>query len=584
MKKKLRAAICMAVLGLSFYAGTASTQAESGFDIETNDIYLTLANHSDQHIPVQFAAQSNQGWVLLNTQGQPLNDTIYKDISLLLKIEKMDGDPKSATYQTHLYNEVKYMIEEGLVPVKESRGIGFVNSDGQVIVPSIADRRTWWHDNRVNIDTGNMYISYDKEGHELGRVDKKVYHGFTLEDRFDVPLKPNQSFKGVDPANRVHFAEKQKHGLMNMDGSLIFTPQYKDIVFVNKNSYWVKKDKEYALVDLNGKEISPNHYTFVSKYTDGRAAVQGKHSHQRYAYIDEKGNLLTKYDYISVQAYSEGLAAATLAHERGNTKSVYLDRNGQEVFGMPHKDILPFKNGLGGFKREVKSGFLGSLMQIGLSLAFGGMAQLGPDHHETKIGVYDRTGKEILDGKDDAVIFIPSKSPQYFIRYRDNKAYLTNLQGEDIFEALNITAFANKKGFLFTTDQNKMGAYLIDEHRITIPARYPKLEDIYSDRFIYYEDDNHLGIMDQYGKRLTPAIYKKIGRYSIGYVVAQDQQKHFVVLDLEGQIVSTLPADVEDTGLVYDGTLPVRVKGKWGLMDIHGNYLTKPIYKQLNFV
>ena len=210
--------------------------------------------------------------------------------------------------------------------------------------------------------------------------------------------KINYRIEEVNKYNYAKLYENEKYGVIDLEGNVIISPEYKDIVIINpekdificyqddnstkilnskeeelfggyeniqpiklknvasilcyeKNVLTYQKNGLYGLVDVSGKKITKNIYDSIEnlKGTEGKLLVS---KNGKYGVININGKRLvdTKYDNIKTdEYYTENEKYLKAGFIVSNTtddgfKIGYIDYTGKEILDAKYNDIIRITN------------------------------------------------------------------------------------------------------------------------------------------------------------------------------------------------------------------------------------------------
>ena len=226
-------------------------------------------------------------------------------------------------FKTIKYDYVQSYFQGNLCLVKNDNKCGFINFEGDEILPSKY--------NDIEFVTGNLY----KDKHIS---DIKVYG--TLDSLLNVKLDDKYGFltydgKEIIPCKYdtlVFFTYKgdlikakldNKYGLFTYDGKEILPCKYDDLEVFGSDLLRVRLDNKYGLYTYDGKEIIPCKYDYLTGLKDGLLIVILDNKYGLITY-DEKKIIPCKYDYL------ENFTCGSL-RVRLNNKYGLITYDGKEI-------------------------------------------------------------------------------------------------------------------------------------------------------------------------------------------------------------------------------------------------------------
>ena len=199
-------------------------------------------------------------------------------------------------------------IFNGLVKVKLDGKYGFINEDGEEIIPC-------------------KYEDADAFSDGLARVQSAEGWGFVNENGEEIiPCK----YKVAVPDFSEGLARvktKEGWGFVNKNGEEIIPCKYKEAYGFSEGLAGVKTEKGWGFINKDGEEIIPCKYKEVSLFTmpDGLALVRSK---EGYGFINKDGEEIIPCKY---KDYNILWSGPNLAEVKLNGEWITIDKTGKQV-------------------------------------------------------------------------------------------------------------------------------------------------------------------------------------------------------------------------------------------------------------
>ena len=223
-----------------------------------------------------------------------------------------------------------------LAYVKKDDKYGFINANGNLVVPLIYDRASYFQD-------GLAYVKIYNEW--KGMIDTKGNRIFTSkynDSHFEVPNYTG-GLLNVE-------LEWEKYGYVDLSGNQV-SALYDFTGHFNDGLAMVKNGNKYGFVNIKGELAIPCIYDHALSFSEGLAAVG---NNGKYGFINTKGHLVIPYIYDHVYCYfSNGIVAVKQKDKFG-----YIDRQGKQIIPFKYDYASPFKNGLADVKINGKYGYI----------------------------------------------------------------------------------------------------------------------------------------------------------------------------------------------------------------------------------
>ena len=351
---------------------------------------------------------------------------------------------------------------------------------------------------------------------KFGPSAKQEWEGFIRLIRRELE---SRAMAALFPAS-VKTAEGVKWGYIDGSGRFVIQPHYEYAEDFQQNGLAiVQMNNRSGLINKLGSFVVSPVYQSIAPFSEGRAAVIDDRG---FRVIDEKGRILTPQAYSYIGTYKEGRALFNKTDAQGRSAYGYLDRDGREAIGAQYLAATDFQDGKAVVQvREGEYALIDTSGRILQTYPYASVGPLGDG-----LLAFARTAdgpKGYLDESGRVVI-----EPQYSVAlpFEDGRAIVN----------ASVDFTQNQYGLI-----DKTGAYLI-------PPEYNDLELLGEGRVALGKaiDPNrpYLGstyaIADADGPILTDFLYENVGRYKEGVASVSDGRSTFFI-DRRGQRVSNLP-------------------------------------------
>ncbi|MDY6085120.1 MAG: WG repeat-containing protein [Dialister sp.] len=567
-----------------------------------------MAHADNSALPFAAAAKSGGKWGVINRTGKVVIPIMYDKVALSLADEKhraadLEGDGRKNFIEVSqgslrgFYNrEGKQIVplsyksrsvwNEGYLAVQgENKKIGFYKNDGTKIAPFVYDEVSDFENGHAIVKSGSRYGYINGSGKEIAPVYKEARY-------FEYGAAPV-----LDEA-------KNLWGVINEKGKYIAQPSYKAtgpsysdglLAVQNKNTLW-------GFIDTEGNEVvKPIYKAVIPRFSEGYTAVQEENN--LWGFIDAKGNRTADAKYKAVYTpFSEGLAGVKTTDGNG-----YVTPDGTLAFMADYDKLYPFDDGLA----EVREGVSRDMVRkrglpISIGIGWGWGHWFYPHHHhfglgigfpvwgwdpwyddyyyermpvvEAKRGYIDHDGKVIASTSNDVVYPMTDKG----VLVKNDKLYgWISRDGKYTVHVIykNLIPLTEENVLLAQKDDQLWGLIAMDDGKELTSFSFDELQDAKSG-FIAYKEGKKWGLMDTGGKRLTKAMYNKIGKGSDGRIPAKGDDG-WIYLDENGREAFRLTGKVQDMKPFLHGLGAVKINGKWGLVTPDGTFAVTPAYDDL---
>lgn len=421
-------------------------------------------------------------------------------------------------------------LNRALAIVQTKEGYGLLDSNGEYVV-----------------QPAYKTVNSAKRGHELvfSNPKEKTAVGVKL----DAPMIKRQGY-----ASDLYFPFKdestKRYGFKNVSDQVVIAPKYKDVVAsFSEDRAFVKTEKGQIVgIDGTGSELFTVAADYVSPYNDGLAQIERQAS---------GFNLFGGFG---------GLAIGGIFGGHGSGIGIGIGTGHGGYFGWGDYD----------------DGFYG----------FGGVA-VAKD--KVKRGYIDRDGRIVVDSKLD---YVYPMMPFGTIIENDNQLAVVDKKGNFLipfgdyaFESINTAdsyiALKNKN-----TEKRGVLNYLTNKN--VLPFIYDGI-DFMNDSYIVATaaDGKHVYKMEptrtevfRLSKGAKHTFYGAEGfAWVTGDTLLGDGFKGYKIIDKEGKVVfEAKNIKIQAVSNFADEFSAVKVGGKWGIMNVAGQWLVEPTYKDINFV
>jgi hypothetical protein len=207
-------------------------------------------------------------------------------------------------------------FSEGLMPLRDSLGWGFVDKNFRWVIPPRYDRAEQFSDGLAPVQMAGKWGYIDKTGNQI------------------VPPRYDLAWQFSDGLGRIRIDHPTGEKAMTMEGP---RPVYR---------------RQFGFVDTGGKEVIPPQFESATDFQQGRAFAMPPGS-KRLAIIDRRGNILHPPEYEQTREFHEGLAAACVGGRWG-----YVDLAGSWAIAPRFNGADDFWHGLARVAREDGYGYV----------------------------------------------------------------------------------------------------------------------------------------------------------------------------------------------------------------------------------
>ena len=413
--------------------------------------------------------------------------------------------------------------------------------------------------------------------------------------------------------------EKGKWGIVGTNGQVVLAPAYKSLdasskkdgtFFVEEGKNKISHIKGDGTVLESGKEAQEALYsslneknTAVKELNDFDPKTVGQsYPSDSYVAFTEKGKLGFKdaTGNVVIQPQFKALSdvetkfSEDRAFVKANGKAVAIDGKGTVLFNAPSNEVYPYKNGLAEFRRKVSHFGLGGILGlVGMGYFYNhggvyldGLGGLVDDG--MKRGYIDRNGTVVIDSKNDYVY--PMEEHGTLVR-NEGKLGFMNRQGQYVIQPGNYEAGTIDVNNVLLTlknkDTNKYGIFDMETGKQEVPFKYDSIEFVGEHEMSVTNDTNRYVVDMATGRVIYKGDKSMNVKTFLGdtYTWVYNKDGNYKILSLDGTVTETpVMKDISGTGSFSHGYSPVKIKGKWGIINSKGELVVQPTYDEITIL
>ena len=413
--------------------------------------------------------------------------------------------------------------------------------------------------------------------------------------------------------------EKGKWGIVGTNGQVVLAPAYKSLdasskkdgtFFVEEGKNKISHIKGDGTVLESGKEAQEALYsslneknTAVKELNDfDPKTVSQNYPSDSYVAFTEKGKLGFKdaNGNVVIQPQFKALPdvetkfSEDRAFVKANGKVVAIDGKGTVLFNAPSNEVYPYKNGLAEFRRKVSHFGLGGILGlVGMGYFYNhggvyldGLGGLVDDG--MKRGYIDRNGTVVIDSKNDYVY--PMEEHGTLVR-NEGKLGFMNRQGQYVIQPGNYEAGTIDVNNVLLTlknkDTNKYGIFDMETGKQEVPFKYDTIDFVGEHEMSVTNDTNRYVVDMATGRVIYKGDKSMNVKTFLGdtYTWVYNKDGNYKILSLDGTVTETpVMKDISGTGSFSHGYSPVKIKGKWGIINSKGELVVQPSYDEITIL
>lgn len=215
-------------------------------------------------------------------------------------------------------------FHDGLLAIYQNEKFGFMNKEGEMVVPCVYDEVYDFHDGHAAVRIGDLWGFIDTTGKQVINVQ------YIWVEEFSEGMAAVQ--------------QNQCWGFVDAEGKMIIHPVYTQVgpfsegVAKVATGRWPKYS--VGFVDKTGQIVIPMNFEAANNFSEGLAPVGGKkYPNDDYVniwgFINKKGEVVVPMTYSHAYEFSEGLARVSyFFNENDSTSYGFVDKYGTSTFDL----------------------------------------------------------------------------------------------------------------------------------------------------------------------------------------------------------------------------------------------------------
>ncbi len=493
-------------------------------------------------------------------------------------------------------SDLTYTIEEikdyNYFSLIENEKYGVIDKNGNVVVEPI------YIAVQIPNPSKPVFIcikSYNQETKEYETVvynDKKEELFTDYQNVQAISIQTNVETVPYEKSVLMYKKDSQ-YGLINLQGKEVTKPIYQEISSVNykEGCFLVKQDGLYGVINMNGKVVIPcgyetinsdNYYNEITKNeTTGFIVSKRTEEGYRYGYINYLGKMILKPEYTELERVTQ----------IANDKELYF---------------IAFKDGQAGLLKN-KEVILNYEYE---EIIYHSVNDIFIVQRNGKQGAVARDGQIILHAEYDDVLF----GGIYLNAVKGDENLIFDLKGQQV-ETTNISmSKTENEKYYIAIDKNDIYTIVDADGNVLVDDNYTYIEYLPNDYFIVAREGKN-GIIDSTGKFIVDLKYTSIFSFNDTHLIEAEitdtqtielyNTKMEKVASMDNAIIKEYePSDInpnryillssENDFAYYDvngnqieakdvfpnmSLYAKKIDGKWGFVDKQGNIKVENKYE-----
>jgi hypothetical protein len=412
------------------------------------------------------------------------------------------------------------VFTDGLAQARKDGKCGFVNINGEVVIPLEYDDVQWFNNGLAPVKKDGKWGVINTNGDTVIPFEYESISSF-----YDDTTFANQD---------------GKMGIINKNNEIVIPFEYDWISWTrNPDLAVARKDGKQGIINSNGDVIIPIEYTNVEYAGEGLIAVQtGDFNTGKWGYLNLNNEVVLPIEYDRTGwMFFDGLAFVQKDNFQG-----FVNTNGEIVIPLEYERTWnSFTNGFARVRKNNKWGIINTKGEVVVSLE------------------YDNIHNEF---NEDTGLMGVSK---------DGKWGFVNTKGEVVIplEYDSVEQFSHN---IVAVQKNEKWGFVDTKGKVVIPIEYDSVSSWYVSDIFSVNIGGKWGFIDINSDVKVPAIYDSTRHAGNEFAVVRsgDWQtgKHGVVCIENGRVIIPLEYDRIEYIDYSDGYFWVQKDGLWGIVAI----------------
>ncbi len=412
---------------------------------------------------------------------------------------------------------------------EENGKVGLKDANDQILIPASYDAIGW--------SNGNLSIVDEVVGYKA----KGLWGLIQISNKPVTPAGFLELIPGegsfLIAKKKSELSQRPSYGIINTSGKTIIPFSYDALTLSNMRAVVISRSANrfnYGLIDPSNKILIPVQYQRVYSIGSLRYAVENFEN--KTAIFSDEGKQITNFLIDSISSFKKEHAIVYQNQRQG-----LIDRNGKMKIEPRYREIICHDDG-SIQARQMDSWFLldgknNLINQINAD----SVRSLTPDHYALQV-----SGKHQLTNNS----FTPLHE-NYFSTLRSFQ------KGKAVFKISDKAGLINRDGKIML--DGRFNELIMDQHYLRA-----RLNTGYKNRWM---------ILDSTGNNLTEKPYEFIGPFN-GKIFPVRNRNYWGAVNALGKEIVACVHDslIQQT----DNYIVVRFKGKYGIINLHENWIITP--------
>lgn len=449
---------------------------------------------------------------------------------------------------------------------------GWLDTSGRWIIPPQYQAIDLKNTSYISARTRSKYDIYDSTGKKLFTIDTATR--VVLGDKFALVMLHKKSVTIVD-------YQGKKIRTIEQPGLSDFSTRFKNRSSSVSDSVYVAYGNLITVHHLKTKKQQ-----FITEANEFHHFSEGTllmKNYDGFFWTDPSGKRLTTKNYFDARPFQEGIALARSSQYDQHVKLV--NRAGQEIAQITGEPLTDFQEGILLFRNPTKRTVF-AVDSVGKTLwtidsatqaTMLGKQLISIQNTRNKFMLYHTSGKRVTDSLYDQLGTVSDGLLGFKLRGRFG--YM-NVQGNIVIDPIYDGA-SNPNGKRMVVKLGPQVTIINLQGKRINDSLYTDGRTPLDNGIVAVAKDKKWGLVHSSGKTLVPCLYEDITWGADNRIFIKDKNVWYLA-DYAGKRVGTL--NFGSVEAFVDGYARVKSAANLGLIDLQGNWVLKPIYKNMTSV
>ncbi|MGE5328206.1 MAG: WG repeat-containing protein [Deltaproteobacteria bacterium] len=228
------------------------------------------------------------------------------------------------------FNKAEDFMENGLARIYVGEKVGLIDKNGNIVLKPEFYDITDFSEGLAVAHKDNTYQAVDEKGNVA----------------FSSSYEINAFHDGIAVCSKEEGEGKRAYGYIDRQGKCIFEPQFTIAYDFNEGKGLAKiKDKEYVVIDKNGKILSLLHNNNIHGLSEN-IVVFNDDKNEKSGYMKVDGQIIIEPKFSSAGKFEKGYAVVNTVTDNYQDNAGLINLKGEFVVKPEYSDISPIGENL----------------------------------------------------------------------------------------------------------------------------------------------------------------------------------------------------------------------------------------------